>query len=347
MMKRIGLWLLWISLELTVQKNSVWPQHHVGSMHAERMVNVGDKGRYVYGYERFYFWQSNHRLLYYQSPMQMTQDPLLLTKNYGWRFLDITNGKSMLCKAISRLHAAYTSIPGGTALLSPDGKWLLTWGAEGEPEGPTQEVGDLSMVDGTHHKHLKPTGSPYICWLDDGRHWIEWDYITYEGRFHQVRIHSVNDDTVRELRVPWRGGLKGEVDLEDGRFVSLERLLILFPANYIGVDEAGFLEIGEWDLQHPGSAKRMYKIPVGKDAKISAVRFSSGGKRVACLYSAKNRRSWQIRVSNLDGTNVHDVTGLPLVSGDNEFAISQLDWSPDGKRLSFVYDDSIWVVPAD
>lgn len=55
-------------------------------------------------------------------------------------------------------------------------------------------------------------------------------------------------------------------------------------------------------------------------------------------------RSYQILTSRVDGTDVREI-GFQNADKANT-GVSHLKWNPDGKRLSFVFGDSLYIVPA-
>ena len=53
-------------------------------------------------------------------------------------------------------------------------------------------------------------------------------------------------------------------------------------------------------------------------------------------------------VSQIDGSNLHEIGHLDNPSGPNKIPpIDYVRWLPDGKKLSFVYRDALYTVPAD
>lgn len=341
MMKWTRSWLLWIAIGPAVLTTVPGPQNHTRTVHAKRIIN--DRDMWSFSLDRTSFWQSSHQLLYNRISQQPSSDGGTASdKQAGWTLIDITNDKSVLLKGLSDKHLQdFDGEVGAHAALSPDGKWLLSYGFAGMADSGSM-YGDVSMLDGSHHRRLHPVRYGKICWLDDSRHWLEWDADTSKNRLQRILVHSVSSNAVQELRLPRRIPLHADDVI---RMASLQRCLaqIGVPA----VDRNGFISISEWDLRKPGSAKRTFKIHLGKGVKVSEVRLSSGGERAAFLLPPQHGGPWRIRVSALDGTKMHDVVGLPYVINDAEFLIERLDWSPDGKRLSFYYDGFVWVVPAD
>jgi len=59
------------------------------------------------------------------------------------------------------------------------------------------------------------------------------------------------------------------------------------------------------------------------------------------VYYPHTRACVAISVCNTDGSGWHEVGRCPYA-----FAPYSLQWTPDGKRLSFIYDNALWTVPA-
>jgi hypothetical protein len=70
---------------------------------------------------------------------------------------------------------------------------------------------------------------------------------------------------------------------------------------------------------------------------------------VAWKLFARERPWAGLWVSRLDGSDMHEVGGVPitrpLTLTDRLFY--DIQWRPDGKYLSFVYEDSLYVIPAE
>lgn len=351
MMKWTWLWLLWAAVGLSVLTTAAWPQNHARAVRAKRVINDQDIWQYnATSIDHPAFWQSNHQLLYDRGSQHLAylDGPMSDEAQVGWTLVDVANGQSVLLNALKNDHllGGLDGESDAQALLSPDGKWLLSYEVFGPDSG--KQYGDISMLDGSHHRSLLPDEYSKIYWLDDSQHWVGWDPATESHSYQRIVVHSVSvplsvNDAVQELRLPEESRVNVYNVI---RLVSRKRCLTLIGD--MTVDRHGFLHIAEWDLNRPGSPTRKYKISLGKGAEVvdaeKDVRISAGGKRVACLVAPHHGRPCRIVVSALDGTKRHDVVGLPHMTNG---WIDSLEWSPDGKRLSFHYDGSIWVIPAD
>jgi len=100
-----------------------------------------------------------------------------------------------------------------------------------------------------------------------------------------------------------------------------------------------------WDLHKPRpTAKYTYKLPHA----ASEVEVSPSGKNLAWILTASSPKRkdapsgfrMSLYTSHLDGSHMQY---LGYVVGDN---LSQPRWSPDERQLSFISDNSLWVVPS-
>jgi hypothetical protein len=65
-----------------------------------------------------------------------------------------------------------------------------------------------------------------------------------------------------------------------------------------------------------------------------------------------SQERWEIWVSGVDGSNMRQIGYEDLPGPENNKALSiptlpTLQWLPDGKQLSFIYKDVVYIVPAD
>lgn len=60
------------------------------------------------------------------------------------------------------------------------------------------------------------------------------------------------------------------------------------------------------------------------------------------------RHILQLRTSRLDGSGVHEIGRMEIPNNTASTELPHnLSWLPDGKRLSFIYQQALWTVPAD
>jgi hypothetical protein len=73
-------------------------------------------------------------------------------------------------------------------------------------------------------------------------------------------------------------------------------------------------------------------------------------QRIFAFVKFKAFVATELWVSQLDGSQMHKIGHVAELLEDDDatdFLLSDLQWLPDGKRLSFEYNDGLWTVPAD
>jgi hypothetical protein len=99
---------------------------------------------------------------------------------------------------------------------------------------------------------------------------------------------------------------------------------------------------------------RRFSVRLPYPDRVWRVRISPDGARLAWLTEARDPRSlyqemelFRLWTSDLEGGNVQEVGALRVeVSGGKRFWPQDVRWLPDGKRITFVFKDSLWVAPA-
>ena len=125
------------------------------------------------------------------------------------------------------------------------------------------------------------------------------------------------------------------------------------------------LKFLEFDLQHLDATPRTWIIPTPKDTTYGNVHISPSGDRLLWRIESREYRffdrcihfiipifkmkeiftvSW--RVSKLDGSGVREISCHVVPSaGYEKDAIPE--WTPDGKHVSFIYNDVLYRITAE
>lgn len=224
---------------------------------------------------------------------------------------------------------------------------LLLKAADGF-KGPAQEWIAVSL-DGKRWVHARTTPFPmgHAAWLPDGRHWIE--IIGQTGS--AVVVHDIvapENLSITDLdigpRDPSRAMLLALLGLiANGRMVAV-----------VNSDAEGttLLEIG---IEARGQSPVFHHITVPDNGAVVHIIVSPRGDRLAWQCYKRNQHTkqgpsgdqaasqlgvTQVFTSELDGRNLRLLGLLPGVEVDG------LQWTPDGKQVSFVYKRALYVVPA-
>ena len=105
--------------------------------------------------------------------------------------------------------------------------------------------------------------------------------------------------------------------------------------------------ISVWSLRQP---QPLHEWTITLPDKATEVAVSPDGRRVAWLLTGGSGSSQALWVSALDGGGMREIGAVPIrkgaVGGRPPSFVSQLDWVPGDKAVSFLYGDALWTVPA-
>ncbi len=298
-----------------------------------------------------YFWLPNRQvLLVTQSSGQV---PLGNPNPVQVQRLDPASGlkveNAALETALSKAHA--------DALvdhwqLSPDAKWLLA--KSNEYQGPEAWV--ATTLDGTRQVqrpyHKGEWRDEYVSavWRPDSRSWIQAEE-DYDSKTH-VFINSLSSPIVPERVEDFM--LNGRIVVG---FPVADRVLALYHRTGDG-GGVGFVNFGGSVASAPCS---IYYEHIPPNMDIQEVALSPDGQRLAwkmavkplplglqaAINSSYVRRSSPTTVGLWTSlVNCSDLYEVGTLDARDDH-VSGLRWTPDGKRLSFIDDDTLYTVPAD
>ena len=253
------------------------------------------------------------------------------------------------------------------ASVSPDGKWLLC------RKLSSGEYKAYSM-DGLHHVlwsseeiglsiYTNAVGGAYVNaagpWLCDGRYWI----IDYDTEPSGLSITLASPYEAHEQVIRTRAQIPNTSDDSDPAIVGVtpDNQAIFFSDAPSPMVYAIALSPGATAL------RSVVALPAGANAVEGIL--SPQGDRIVWLLDVvdpnKEQSSWLrpvrhwlrlpspapvtgLWVSNRDGTKMRLIGTLPLKSGrDPRDILTNPQWTPDGKRVSFISRDALYTVPAD
>jgi hypothetical protein len=328
-----------------------------------------------------YFWLSPSELLLFRHMAQPGSSFSLTPIPVAPVEMNIfTRQRTTLASFANRLPADYYSHDLQT---SPDGKWALS----DIPSRPTWTSFALAldgsrMVERTSKADEGGIPMSDMVWLQDSRRWVR---LTLSGGKLAASAYSLDSTDVRHsepFSLP-----RGTSSDKTGPIFSLllgevakERILATpaeaDPAAITGPDRdicfytvnigSGPPKVSELTIRVPKTTDPLLD---GKNALSfrEQVLLSPKGDRLAwLLYSRREippfRRFMNrffsgsrspisshvaISVSGIDGSNFRTIGGIDeQTTNPNAFPLL-LRWTPDGRRLSFVYKDAVWTVPAD
>lgn len=200
----------------------------------------------------------------------------------------------------------------------------------------------LWLVPKQNNKTLIPCSKP--LWLSDSKTWV---FLAFDdNQIYAVtgKLASSTKAKVIPLGEPsqatggwgWGG---------DGIAASH---LIATPKDdlIVGVRESRvYSKIDLWRyefrLSQGQRSRREFKVPFPKEEEVEVVAYAPQSQRLALLTtSSKDRSQRSLHTMRLDGSQ--RVCLGTLKTSDH---ILNLEWLPSGKKLSFHYDNALWVVP--
>lgn len=325
----------------------VLTREHPLTERAARISNIAD-----------YCWINDQELLWFTPELSRASRIHLQThkQDYLENFNDYVNtfrdksGKSAVG-------------PISHASISPNGKRLLCQLKTGQTDYYTEELRTciVDLDDGHLHVFRNPErynrGDP--VWMPDSRRWLEYtSEQVYSGPVSSdLSLYSLDAPERKVGPLPIPPGMRSLLGVSpDYRMIGCS----LPP----GVDQPmlGLFEVG----LYPNPLKERkctQNAPAGwffRDAVLSPQ-----GDRVVCLLTTarqsellaffariapsrvklgKPSRLFQIRICRTDGRQIQEV-GVEDTGPDGTAAVNNLQWSPDGKKLSFVLKGSLYIVP--
>lgn len=302
-----------------------------------------------YGY--YYQWQTEHRILVWKDDPNDFHPVLIDSRSGTQNDLKAFNTRlTQIRRTRGRILYAYTM------RLSPDGKWVV-WMERGL-RWVALSLDGIHAVSSDNGPGLATGGIPELVWMPDSRHFTALtDYSGYT--LHIYSLDAPSHPQERQLPpFPSEWIPKVNFFLRLIGFPSAGRAL----CDLIGDDEQGIPNTDFYNVPIDGKTadSRHYTIPIPKEVRINgidALELSPQGDRLVWCYrylhyfnnGYSNRQ--EIWVSDVDGSHVHEIGFHEMTRIEGQQAMSDiliaLQWTPDGKRLSFLYKDALWTVPAD
>jgi hypothetical protein len=225
-------------------------------------------------------------------------------------------------------------------------------------------------LNGRNYKR-NDMGASSALWMPNSKQWIE-------HVFDRIRIHSVTG-AAGQRPLPMELSLNENSPLRrDTEPLGLEAALIrsdyhvwipeLLPRywNHPSTRISDKLSILDLDLQHGGKTVRTWNIPLSLRAVLREARISPDGKQVAMTLTTHQSSSFGrlmkklfrsypdnvttagLWVANMDGTGMHCLGTVPPLPDPNS-TVYPVDprWLPDSKRISYLYGNGIYIIPAN
>ena len=352
--RRLKIYIALIGM-ITVLTAVSWPHDRLLLNHATPMIRLGAETRYC--------WLTDQQIL-------------ILSRNnavhssFHVTIHNLTTGTQGTCPALeSLLNSSGASLGNESIPVSPDGKRLLWYGRVGSGK-------DYLYCADVNGRLISKTPSgnqtPVLSWLSDGRQWIEYkqaalfrsDYgIPDPAPLENLLLHTTS--------APGRAvPLFPSTELRSGNFlVVVDQQMLIFrneenDRNHILMDQ---YQIGPYvkrtqrfRLSSPRYAINLtgeYALSAsGRHVCMAVVEIENTSSLVRLLrhlvpslpaeYLGRNA----LFISSTKGIVLKDLGVTPAQDAwvvlENPL-ITQLAFSPDEKRISFVYKNTLYTVPAE
>ncbi|HZT40651.1 MAG TPA: hypothetical protein VFA07_00610 [Chthonomonadaceae bacterium] len=255
--------------------------------------------------------------------------------------------------------------------ISPDGAWMLYRNWAGGANNPFRT---LTLSLNGSRRIVWPAWSetrfdmirqPF--WLPDSRHWAE---IVYDHTSHTflAAVYGLDGKhytgVIARGRWLWSGEVHG---------ITQSGSVLIRKFNTPALPKR-LVQIMEWDLQgilahRANGSAHARTISIRMPANTEEVsgpdpRISPQGDRLAwvltlenahpepawlqrlwALFGQRQRKTFGLWVSHLDGSQLREIGHINYQPDDE--VPQDIRWTPDGKRLSFLYKGALYTVPVD
>lgn len=302
-------------------------------------------------------WLSDHEVLHFR-------------KGVLYRYDATTKADTPLTQLTRQMKASHCYLYFLEA--SPDGRQVM-WGRSAN--NPLF----VATVDGARREQWPSDGGmtePF--WCMDGKHWMQFFFGgtgASDVHWTKAQVHNLDAPHSSETFGSFPPSLKGLDVLaapSADRIVARTRDAVKFlpPKPRNGTKHAdgsvsfsmreivtnrAVQTLSVWSLRQPTP---LHEWTVKLPGKVQEVSVSPDGERAAWLLMPTMPKTHprgpvayaSLWVSGLDGTGLHKVGDFTVTRRAARKGIgfpSQVLWVPGGKRLSFVYRDSLWTVPVE
>lgn len=254
--------------------------------------------------------------------------------------------------------------------VSPNGEWVcwdkLTYAnasfRSGIYNGSIRSYPYLSHLSDTHHRQL--SGMAGGRWEPDSSHLFSFGTLVVMSDKNRLTVQP----TVF-FSDGFEGGDSLNVPIEPAVVSELNETIMVTPNRLLGISQQdgphkGPAELNEYKLDKTLHRTRTWLVKLPPHTMAWEGKIAPAGDRVAWLitteyvdpalaalhrllppvktYAQSRQELW---ISRLDGTGMQVLGQTPIgMKNGNQVSVADLRWLPDGRHLSFVYDDALWRV---
>ncbi len=279
---------------------------------------------------------------------------------------DIVTGVESSIPALTKLFLTTGADPDGIQ-VAPDGQYVL-WNGYHAEDG--RIVG--ARIDGGEF-FRGPNGlRGFARWLGDSRHWFELGMKV--SVFADARICSIAAGgssariNIRAAHPINNSSSYGGNEIVRGIQGSCDRILTN-DWSYRAITTSTRVSISELNLASGFSPTRTYSVQIPQGRYACDVITAPRGDQIAWKFAFENHEGvidvlsrWLPRfrapcqtvalyVSSVNGSNMHDLGRMESIDNKSDEVFMRepdyIKWTPDGKHLSFIYRDSLYLVSTE
>src|SRR5579884_2324832 len=309
--------------------------------------------------EETYFWASDQQALFLQHvPESLYFQALLVDAGSGRKTLpEAFNARFSALLTAKIMHVRFADDPNRhethylppKCALSPDGKRLV-WLSQNQKWIAAR----LDAADKVEWPRAGKTVPGFALWMFDSRHWVECveDYHNDAFTIPRAIFH--------DLEAPRANQTVQFTGLPDGLPLGIthDNHVLLYKQDFADRTTRKVkpqVDFYEASLDGESASVRDYSISWPQSMRVWDMALSRQGDRLAwrLMPDDLERATCEIWTSDLRGEarrKIGQVKNLTRLTGDRSIRSPfpvKLRWLPDGKRLSFLYDNALWTVPVD
>jgi len=250
---------------------------------------------------------------------------------------------------------------------TPDGSGLLYGQMEGQKPQSLQI--HLRNADGNDDRRLSALWMTNVAWMPDGKHWIV-------SRIDGDYLNSLDGTPARKLDTSslsaWAPFVLG-VTPQAHAISTLGSDMFEPPTPFQGRNSLRYPTaiLTEFDPLAPARNPKTLKVTMPRDSVRGQLMLSPQADRILWIVEKQgsgvstwiNRLQYgyyrpyfgdqALYVSQLNGTGMREIFSGPTQRskrGQNVILIrplADIRWFPDGKRISFVHQDALYIAPVD
>ena len=322
----------WIGALIVASVVLLFPFHLLNQPLAVQKTRVlALKGAYP-----FYWWLSDHELLLFRDPSQ---------KDWTFVHQDVPAKTQLPLEELTRLFQTSGGKP-ESIQVAPDGKHLL-W---------TDSLGDTSLatLSGKDYTHVKSSTHRVKRWMQDSQRWVE--LVEDNGMFVNALIYKVSLSPHEEFKpiFPPVSSSPAEVNLLRITPTADEHIIVHHWDGSPGRVDIGRIAALAFNAS-PGSNGK-FDVPAPHDCEKGDLVFSPPSGHIAWVLDYKvpvslsgllgtARTYTGFWVTNMGSKDSQEIGSLGTQLGKNGSGPFNVQWTPDGLKLSFVYEDALWTLP--